>query len=210
MIDNKDPVAIADEIYHHGIKGMKWGVRRYQNKDGSLTDLGKKRLVDSIRNESEGKKTAPQVVDTIAKKVFGRPEYKKDIKEIKDADRDVARALSKVLKKYKTDEDFEYDDEGYLKEARSKAEAYTKACENLINKVVSSKHREAFEYSINTTDGFDFDMDMYMQLAVQKSVGGTRTIREDVGSLNEFKSTYEANGYNYRKARKGKLVSNED
>lgn len=31
-------------LYHHGIKGMKWGVRRYQNEDGSLTALGEKRL----------------------------------------------------------------------------------------------------------------------------------------------------------------------
>lgn len=31
------------ELYHHGIKGMKWGVRRFQNKDGSLTPAGKKR-----------------------------------------------------------------------------------------------------------------------------------------------------------------------
>ena len=30
-------------IYHHGIKGMKWGIRRYQNKDGSLTSAGKKK-----------------------------------------------------------------------------------------------------------------------------------------------------------------------
>ena len=32
-----------NELYHWGIKGMKWGVRRYQNSDGSYTSAGKKR-----------------------------------------------------------------------------------------------------------------------------------------------------------------------
>lgn len=34
---------INGQLYHHGIKGQKWGVRRYQNKDGTLTALGKRR-----------------------------------------------------------------------------------------------------------------------------------------------------------------------
>jgi hypothetical protein len=33
----------SKQLYHWGIPGMKWGVRKYQNKDGSLTDLGKRR-----------------------------------------------------------------------------------------------------------------------------------------------------------------------
>lgn len=38
-------------IYHHGIKGQKWGVRRYQNKDGSLTPSGKRRY-NSVEKSS--------------------------------------------------------------------------------------------------------------------------------------------------------------
>lgn len=46
-----------NELMHHGILGMKWGVRRYQNEDGSLTSAGKERYSGSIKGalESAGK-----------------------------------------------------------------------------------------------------------------------------------------------------------
>lgn len=45
-----------NQMYHWGIKGMKWGVRRFQNKDGTRTALGKKRERANDKAESDRKK----------------------------------------------------------------------------------------------------------------------------------------------------------
>lgn len=37
------PFSPQEYLMHYGVKGMKWGVRRYQNKDGTLTKAGKER-----------------------------------------------------------------------------------------------------------------------------------------------------------------------
>lgn len=48
----------SNELYHHGIKGQRWGVSRYQNEDGSLTAKGMKRYsnVDTITSKKIGEK----------------------------------------------------------------------------------------------------------------------------------------------------------
>lgn len=52
-----DYIIIDGELYHHGIKGQRWGVRRYQNEDGSLTDAGKKRYgAPDVQDRSTAKR----------------------------------------------------------------------------------------------------------------------------------------------------------
>lgn len=46
------------ELYHHGIKGQRWGIRRFQNEDGTLTQEGKDRYVTVERMHYERNKDA--------------------------------------------------------------------------------------------------------------------------------------------------------
>ncbi len=64
-----------NELYHWGIKGMKWGVRRYQNPDGTLTSAGKKRYDQEVSKLKAEQKIVKNKQATKAK--FEKLEAKK-------------------------------------------------------------------------------------------------------------------------------------
>ena len=49
---SQEELELRNSLSHHGILGMKWGVRRFQNSDGSLTSAGKKRASYEYKKES--------------------------------------------------------------------------------------------------------------------------------------------------------------
>ncbi len=57
-----------NELMHHGILGMKWGVRRYQNKDGSLTPAGKRRVQTGEVDKSSETSSSHSSSSTASKK----------------------------------------------------------------------------------------------------------------------------------------------
>lgn len=89
------------ELYHHGIKGMKWGVRRFRNTDGSLTPAGKKRYSDAVV-KTVGKAVSKSKHKREAEKASRRNRLEKGYREKGMTDEQAKAAVDRRLKIEKT------------------------------------------------------------------------------------------------------------
>lgn len=190
-----------DELYHFGVKGMKWGVRRYQNEDGSLTSLGKKR--DKMLSD---RKTAKKhsTTSNMVKAEYSRREFEDAKTRLK---------LENQKKKSKRQQDLEkkYIDQGFAKD-EAEIKAYNRAKTETILKVAggialaSAAAYVAYKHYDKVTDRV---FEKGSEIGRLTNDGSEPTNRAFYGFVNKHdKDRYEglygktlgANGPVYRKA----------
>lgn len=86
-----------DELQHHGIKGQKWGVRRFQNADGSLTTAGKQRASETKRRTDA--KNRGTLTNAQLKQKIERLQLEKQLRELTNQEVNSGRVYAqKILK----------------------------------------------------------------------------------------------------------------
>lgn len=118
---------LTTELYHHGIKGQKWGVRRFQNPDGTLTEAGKRRY-GTAENFESGK---------TLKKI--KKERAKIDKAVKSGDADAVRKNASKMTPQE------------LQEAISRIQYDTKIAELKTQQVAAGKAKLAEIVAVGTT-----------------------------------------------------------
>ena len=152
-----------EELAHHGILGQKWGVRRYQNKDGSLTPKGKKHygnmsddklqksLYKQVKNERSNqsgwynKWAVNNTIGENSKAVQDR--YLEDLKKFRSSD-EYKKAVKKITELDKKAEKGKIDLDQYDKEHEDIMKSiYSPDLDNSVR--ISSKGRQYVEEYMN-------------------------------------------------------------
>lgn len=137
-------IAFSDELYHHGIKGQRWGIRRYQNEDGSLTDAGREHYYPESESKAQKANLSPQKVAKVALAVgaaaAGTALTVYGVKKVRELN---TEAIEGLQKKYA-----DLTEEFYDKEMGKRAQA-----NHYLDKVKEAKeNRNLFNLKKNTKE----------------------------------------------------------
>lgn len=155
----------SDGLYHHGILGQKWGVRRFQNEDGTLTTQGKARYAEYKSDRKEIKQTTRKVAagyrnlkDRVAFQDADQDAYNKNYEILDEAQRKIVAPWNREKKRLAVQEATDMVEKAGRQWERTKAEAdraeeiYDNEVTNLrnqVNKMISKYGADSVK-GINT------------------------------------------------------------
>jgi len=199
-------VIFTDELYHHGIKGQKWGIRRYRNEDGSLTKEGEERYARNEKRKSTAKKVAigAGIVGAGALTAYGTHKYRQHIRN-KASKRQIEigkKVVTEALKsKNQSDMNYRFlktsgDIKGAIKEKR-KSRYYGKLAKKFDDhyarkayKLRTGKYKNAKDFLLVNHKPIDYLEDFASGAAVGAVGAGSglairRKINKKKGEANE-------------------------
>lgn len=127
----------SDYLAHHGIVGMHWGIRRYQNNDGTLTEAGKARY-----GTTQGAKDIRKALTSMDKE-SANVQYDYKVNEIKR--QKLTDKANKAREKGKDEKANEYESRAKEYEKnRDSAEKKAKDIDNKINSVINKALKDGY------------------------------------------------------------------
>lgn len=225
-----------NELYHHGIKGQKWGVRRYQNKDGSYTYEGtqRRKIKDLIKRPSQNavyeysyntKQATDNTVRALdAQAIASNPKYRPGYRELmqeasdhhkKLANSYTAKAITTLEKngriRFSKEEDFEIQ----RGEARVKQVLDKYANQNMeryVNTEKDKPHKKGSDEELGAYSASDLMKKIEKEAGDWyngKGVGSNFTkALNDIHQFNNSKRSNSAQGYRARINAQRKLYDN--
>lgn len=203
-MDNKY-VICSEELTHHGIPGMKWGIRRYQNKDGSLTNAGKRRYEKELakakaeqkviknreRTKAKLDKLEEMKRDNAARKkaLDDSEKSKKQIAQEKAAAEERARLIKsgKVRPKNMSDDELKA-----WKDRLDLEKSYSDALKNQKMTTRGSRFSEKFKDSLVDKMAEQVGADLLTQTAkafgadfINKAYGKTKVVKDEANSTKD-------------------------
>lgn len=185
-------IVIGGVLYHHGIPGMQWGKRRFQNKDGTLTEAGKRRYAKAIASEARKKSTPKGNIHRVGKLVA------EDIASGKLGDNysDQVKKVSAAMDKFLNDQyeaDIGFEDSGEWQKAFDEAkDKAIKWYEDNDPERLAEMRGIAKDTGRDLTTFGDFD-----------DIHGYYMYVDDVSTVDKYRKQYfEANGVDLESSEK--------
>ena len=186
MMEYRIKRAAPDELKHWGIKGQKWGIRRYQNADGTLTEEGKlryrsgeeqKKLADTIKNHGSSNEALVKI-----------PQIQATLASVKDTAKKLGEAQNELDK---------YENDWYSRKNPEAYDKYTrKLAEEMTSKYDHSTKEEDIQIRLDLIRNDDLDQGESFQMYLQ----------DNPSAMKAFKAAQEKESAAY-KAHKEAIAS---